>query len=200
MGTARSRKKPVGKKKGKVEEKSSPNRALIFGIIGLVGVLVLGGLLYLSLRPESEVNGVVLYPRLTRGHEVNMEIPYGERPPAGGNHDPVWQNCGIYDTPLNTANALHALEHGAVWITYRTDTPAEEVAKIQDRFRGQTFTLVSPYPEQVSPVVLTTWGVQLELDSIDDSRVGQFVERYRLGPLTPERGAACTNGIGEPIG
>lgn len=198
MGTARSRRKPAGKK-AKVEEKSG-NRALIFGILGLVVVLALGGLLYLSLQPEPEVSGVVQFPRLTRGHEVNLEIPYGERPPAGGNHDPAWQNCGIYDTPLNTANALHSLEHGAAWITYRTDTPVGEVAAIQDRFRGQTYTLVSPYPEQVSPIVLTTWGVQLEVDSIDDSRVGQFIERYRLGPLTPERGAACTNGIGEPVG
>ncbi|HOU41602.1 MAG TPA: DUF3105 domain-containing protein, partial [Promineifilum sp.] len=59
--------------------------------------------------------------------------------------------------------------------------------------------LVSPYPEQRSPIVMTGWGVQLELDSIDDDRVGQFVERYRVGPNTPERGAACTGGTGEPL-
>ncbi|RIK20466.1 MAG: hypothetical protein DCC51_07440, partial [Anaerolineae bacterium] len=87
-----------------------------------------------------------------------------------------------------------------VWITYREDLPADEVAAIQDRFRGQTFTLISPYPEQRSPIVLTTWGVQLEVDDIGDDRVSRFVDRYRLGPNTPELGAACTNGIGEPIG
>ena len=48
--------------------------------------------------------------------------------------------------------------------------------------------------------MLTTWGVQMEVDDIADSRVDRFVERYRLGPNTPERGAACTNGIGDPIG
>jgi hypothetical protein len=40
----------------------------------------------------------------------------------------------------------------------------------------------------------------LEVDDLNDRRVNQFIERYRLGPTTPERGAACTNGIGEPIG
>ncbi len=48
--------------------------------------------------------------------------------------------------------------------------------------------------------MLTTWGVQLEVDDINDGRVDRFIERYRLGPNTPELGAACTNGIGEPIG
>lgn len=199
MGSSRSRKKTAGKKSSKQQESSS-NRGLLIGLLVVVAVAALGGLLWLSLRPEPEIEGVVQFPRPSRGHESGLEIPFGELPPAGGTHDPAWQNCGIYDEPINTANAIHSMEHGALWVTYQPDLPAEQIAAIQDRFRGQTFTLISPYPEQRSPVVLTTWGVQLEVDSIDDDRVGPFVERYRLGPNTPERGAACTNGIGEPIG
>ena len=48
--------------------------------------------------------------------------------------------------------------------------------------------------------MLTGWGVQLELDSLDDDRFDAFIEQYRVGPNTPERGASCTGGIGEPIG
>ncbi len=200
MGAARSRKKPAGKKSTKQQPTTSTNRWLLFGALGVVAVAVLGGLLWLSLRPEPEIEGVVQFPRPARGHEANLVIPFGELPPVGGNHDPAWQNCGVYDQPLNTANAIHSLEHGAAWVTYQPDLPAEEIAAIVNHFEGQTFTLISPYPEQRSPVVLTTWGVQLEVDSIDDERVDAFIERYRLGPNTPERGAACTNGIGEPIG
>jgi hypothetical protein len=65
--------------------------------------------------------------------------------------------------------------------------------------RGQTFLLLSPYPGQRSPIVLTAWSVQLEVGSPTDSRVEAFINRYRLGPTTPERGAACTGGVGEPI-
>lgn len=200
MGSSRSRSKSAGKKSGKQQEPASSNRGLLIGLLVVVGVVVLGGLLWMSLRPEPELEGVVQFPRPSRGHETNLDIPFGELPPAGGVHDPAWQNCGIYDEPIGTPHAIHSLEHGAAWITYRPDLPAEEIAAIKERFSGQTYTLISPYPEQRSPVVLTTWGVQMEVDSIDDDRVGTFIERYRLGPNTPERGAACTNGIGEPIG
>lgn len=196
MGSARSRKKPASKKAAKQE--SSSNRTVLIGLAAVAGLIVLGVLLWLGLRPEPEIQGVVTFPRPSQGHQLNLDIPFGELPPAGGVHDPAWQNCGIYDTPLNSANAIHSLEHGAAWITYQPDLPAETIAAIEDRFRGQTYTLVSPYPEQRSPIVLTTWGVQLEVDDIDDDRVARFIERYRVGPNTPERGAACTNGIGEP--
>lgn len=199
MGTARSRKKPASKKGGKGQDSSS-NRTVLFVLLGVVGVGILGVLLWLGLRPEPEIQGVVNFPRPSQGHQTGLEIPFGELPPAGGVHDPAWQNCGIYDAPLNTANAIHSLEHGAAWITYQPDLPAETIAAIEDRFRGQTYTLVSPYPEQRSPIVLTTWGVQLEVDDIEDDRVGRFIERYRLGPNTPERGASCTGAVGEPTG
>ena len=198
MGSSRSRKKPASKKAAKQE--TSSNRTILIAAGAAAVVVVLGVLLWLGLRPEPEIQGVVNFPRPSQGHQLNLDIPFGELPPAGGVHDPAWQNCGIYDTPLNSAHAIHSLEHGSAWITYRTDTPAGTVAAIQNRFRGQTYTLVSPYPEQRSPIVLTTWGVQLEVDDINDSRVDRFIERYRLGPNTPELGAACTNGIGEPIG
>jgi hypothetical protein len=199
MGSARSRKKPAGKKSSKAQESSS-NKMILIGLatVGIIGVL--GYLLWLGLRPEPGIEGVVTLPRPSQGHQSNLEIAFGEVPPAGGVHDPAWQNCGIYDSPLNTANAIHSLEHGAAWITYQPDLPAETIAAIEDRFRGQTYTLVSPYPEQRSPIVLTTWGVQLEIDDIEDDRVGRFIERYRVGPNTPERGAACTGGVGEPTG
>ena len=199
MGTARSRKKPASKKNAKQKETSS-NRMILFGLLGVVVVGILGVLLWLGLRPEPEIEGVVTFPRPSQGHQAGLDIPFGELPPVGGVHDPAWQNCGIYDSPVKTANAIHSLEHGAAWVTYQPDLPAETIAAIEDRFRGQTYTLVSPYPEQRSPIVLTTWGVQLEIDDIDDGRITDFLGRYRLGPNTPERGAACTNGVGDPTG
>ena len=190
-------------KKKTAAKKAEPNnglRTILLVLGGVTVVAVLGWLLWLATRPAEGISGVETYPRQSRGHQTGLDIPFGELPPVGGTHDPVWQNCGIYDQPLNTANAVHSMEHGAIWITYQPDLPAETIAAVESAVRGQNFVLVSPYPEQRSPIVLTGWGVQLELESVDDDRFDAFIERYRVGPNTPERGAACTGGLGEPIG
>jgi len=50
---------------------------------------------------------------------VTGTAKYDRNPPAGGAHNDVWLNCGVYGRPVRNENAVHALEHGAVWITYR---------------------------------------------------------------------------------
>jgi hypothetical protein len=135
-----------------------------------------------------------------RGHDENLRIPFGELPPDGGTHNPTWQSCGVYEQPIRPENALHSLEHGAVWVTYQTDLNADEVKQLGDRVKQERFGLMSPYPNQRSPIVLTAWGVQLEVDSADDPRIDQFLNAFVQGPQTPERGAACTGGTMDEAG
>ncbi len=125
-------------------------------------------------------------------------VDYAQTPPVGGEHNPVWQNCGFYDEPVANENAVHSLEHGAVWITYSPDLPQDQVEVLRDLANSQTYILVSPYPDLPSPVVASAWGKQLSLESADDPDLERFVRAYRQGPQTPERGAVCTNGIGQP--
>jgi hypothetical protein len=60
--------------------------------------------------------------------------------------------------------------------------------------------LLSPFPDQENDVVLTAWGIQLPVESVADERIAQFIDEYRLGPQTPEFGASCDGGVGQPIG
>ncbi len=46
---------------------------------------------------------------------------------------------------------------------------------------------------------MTTWQLQLQVDSAGDDRIEEFIEQNRVGSDTPERGASCDNGVGEPI-
>ena len=110
---------------------------------------------------------------------------------VGGNHHPVWLSCNgdIYDEPVVEENAVHSLEHGAVWITYQPELAAEQIETLKGKVKGYSF--MSPYPEQESPIMLTAWGVQLPLDAADDERVDQFLTKFRQGPQTPEPGATC---------
>jgi hypothetical protein len=118
---------------------------------------------------------------------------------VGGVHSARWQTCGIYDQPVDPKNAVHSMEHGAVWITYHPDLPAADVQTLRDQVGDQSYLLLTPYPDLASEVVLNAWGVQLQVDSADDERVAQFIDQYRLGPQTPEFGAACDGGVGQPI-
>ncbi|WP_432535353.1 DUF3105 domain-containing protein [Kineococcus arenarius] len=127
-------------------------------------------------------------------------VTYAETPPVGGEHDPVWLNCGIYDAPVPNENAVHSMEHGAVWITYAPDLPAEQVEQLTEAVEGREYTLLSPYEGLPSPIVLSAWNHQLTIDSADDPRIGAFLSEYVQGAQTPEPGALCSNGVGTPTG
>lgn len=150
-------------------------------------------------REPAKIQGVVTFDRQPRGHDASLKITAVDLPPVGGIHHDMFQNCGVYAGPIETEKAVHSMEHGAVWITYQDSLPDVDIAALRARVADQQYLLLSPYPGQRSPVVLTGWGVQLELDSVQDERLEQFIARYRLGPLTPERGASCTGGFGAPM-
>lgn len=145
-------------------------------------------------RPPS---GVETFEDVPRGH-TEGQISYEQTPPVGGLHWDVWQNCGFYSEPVRSENAVHSLEHGAVWITYRPDLSQEQVDRIQELASDNSYVLASPYPDLPSPVVASAWGKQLQLDSADDPRLKQFVGAFEQGPQTPEPGAVCTGGTGNP--
>lgn len=132
------------------------------------------------------------------GQHSEGSVDYDQTPPAGGEHNPVWQNCGFYAEPVRSENAVHSQEHGAVWITYQPNLSQEQVQQIQELANNNTHVLASPYPSLPSPVVASAWGKQLQLDSADDSRLKQFVRSFKQGPQTPEPGAVCTGGTGNP--
>ena len=177
----------------------------------LTGWWLLGGaaiisiiLIALTLRPAASnvtlIDGVVEYKNLARGHSSSPQR-YQQSPPVGGIHDPVWQNCGIYDTPVRNENALHSMEHGAVWITYQTDLAPSAVEHLRSLVRGHAAVMLSPYPDLTKPVVANAWGLQLPLDDPNDPRVQLFITRYENGPQTPEPGAPCggSGSLGAPI-
>jgi hypothetical protein len=183
-----------------LQEEGSNNRQIIIAVGVGLGVLALGILLFLSLRPPATIEGIDRVVGLSTGHDPEVVYENADQlPPIGGIHHPTWQNCGIYDEPIEAKHALHSLEHGAVWVTYSPELSDDDVATLQDTVRDESFVVLSPYPRLRSPVVLTAWGIQLEVDSVDDSRIATFIERYQQGPQTPELGATCQNGTGSPI-
>jgi hypothetical protein len=176
----------------------APRRRPPYLWIGLaaVAVVVFGAALLRPGRSAVAPEGVQVFANLSRDHMTGT-VTYPQTPPAGGAHAPAWQNCGFYDEAIPNETAVHSLEHGAVWITYRPDLGADELALLRGVAR-QSFVLVSPFPNLPAPVVASAWGHQLRLPSASDPRLAQFVRYFRLGPQTPEPGASCTGGVGIP--
>lgn len=118
--------------------------------------------------------------------------------PAGGPHADIWQNCGFYDTEIAPENAVHSLEHGAVWIAYEPGLPADQVAKLKGFTGGLDKVIVSPVAGQGSPIIVTAWANQLDLDDANDPRLAQFVNEFEGSFDAPEPGGRCTGGVGTP--
>lgn len=193
-------KRTSNKRKTPAKQENDSTRTILIGVAVVLGLGALGYLLYLSLRGPQALKGIQEFVGLSRTHDENVDYTGLELPPTGGTHSGTWQNCGIYDEPVDTKNAVHSLEHGAVWVAYQPDLTADGVTALQELVRGHPYVLLSPYPGLKSPVVLTAWGIQLEVDSADDDRVAEFIDRYEQGPQTPELGATCRDGTGTPIG
>jgi hypothetical protein len=131
----------------------------------------------------SHVDGPVAYPGQA------AEAPFG------GNHAPVWQNCGVYTQPIASEYAVHSLEHGAVWAAYNPATAsADDIATLTKLVEKDPLRLLSPYPGLTAKINLVAWGQRIAVDSAKDPKVERFFDLFTNGPQTPERGAACTGG------
>ncbi|MCA9861222.1 MAG: DUF3105 domain-containing protein [Thermomicrobiales bacterium] len=193
----------------RVDRKQAPakqqreQRLLKWGGIALAALLLLGvgygAYHWLTTRDENRMpEGITTY-NYTGGEHSNDAVAYTESPPVGGTHNPVWQTCTFYDGKIASENAVHSLEHGAVWITYQPDISDEDKARLENWADDRSYLMVSEYEDQESPFVFTAWNNQLSLDSLDDKRATQFMNYFIQGPQTPERGASCT-GIDTMLG
>jgi Protein of unknown function (DUF3105) len=144
----------------------------------------------------DEIEGITT-AEYEAGQHVGTTVEYAESPPIGGEHDPVWADCTgtVYTADIRHENAVHSLEHGAVWITYNPDEVSDaDIATLAELVDGESGRMLSPYVGLDSPVSLQSWNHQLKVDSVDDPRVEQFADFLTRNPdYHPEVGASCEN-------
>lgn len=145
-------------------------------------------------RNAIEIEGLETFEGLAATH-VEGTVDYAMTPPAGGDHAAAWLNCGVYNVPQPNENAVHALEHGAVWVTYNPDEVDSAQLETLRAALPTTYIVLSPYPDLDAPVVASAWGAQVKLDGVDDERLASFLEKYWKSPAAPEPGALCTGAI-----
>mgnify|MGYP001820183488 CR=1 FL=1 len=172
-------------------------RRLAVGAATVVGIAAFVFFIASGVGSElfGEPEGVLDVAVDEAGH-VEGEIDYDGHP-AGGDHSSVWLNCGTYADPVAEENAVHSLEHGAVWITYPTDDPTVDVDRLNG-YSGRNKVIVSPVVGQSPAVLVTAWAHQMETDVADDPRIAQFITEFMGSSTAPEPGGLCTGGTGQP--
>jgi hypothetical protein len=124
---------------------------------------------------------------------------YELRPPAGGNHLAVWQTCtgSVYNAPIVDGNAVHSMEHGAVWLTYDPALVEQaDVDALAQVVSARDYSLMSPYPGQGVAVSLQSWGNRYQTEDPADPKIDEYLDTYILNErFNPEAMATCSGGV-----
>jgi hypothetical protein len=189
------------------------SRRLRLGVVAGVVLIVAAGLAVAAIAFAATLStstsgsgslppGTQTFAETDHTH-VSGIVTYDRVPPAGGAHNPVQLNCGVYTQAVPNENAVHSLEHGAVWVTYQPTLPPDQLAALQqlvvsNYVGSQRYLILSPYADIPSPIVASAWGSQLGVDSPSDSRLLDFIQHFAGGGQGGEQGGPCTGGVGTP--
>lgn len=146
--------------------------------------------------PTPAIEGVEVFTGLSHKHLKKGQYPqtYPQSPPVGGAHSDVWLKCQVYTVELPKENAVHSEEHGGIWLTYQPSLAAADIAKLALLAgTNKEFVMVSPYTGQDAPVIASTWGLQLKVQSAGDPRLLEFIRTYAGGDQGGEKGVGCAS-------
>lgn len=143
----------------------------------------------------SDIAGLATYKYASGQQHVTTPVDYKESPPVGGPHDPYWADCTgtVYSVDIRHENAVHALEHGAVWVTYNPKkVSSADIKTLATLVTNQPGRLMSPYAGLDSAISIQSWNHQLKVSKASDKRLKQFADFFTTNPdYYPEIGASC---------
>ncbi len=153
----------------------SPLVLTVLAAIAVVAITTVGGLFFFARQQPLPSSTSTATPKLM-GEAVPMgqathvtsptalEVAPG-MPPSGGPHFAQPLSAGVASAPVSDGNAIHSLEHGLVWITYRADLiAAADLATLTAVARAHPRDVIlSPRPENSTAATVVSWGRRLVL-------------------------------------
>jgi hypothetical protein len=150
-------------------------------IISSIVVIVIGLAVFLFLNANTPAEDL---PAVGEAYEIQgaQHIPegsshevYNSNPPTSGSHYAQPANWGIYERPLADEQAIHNLEHGGIWISYR-DIDEETLTRLRDLAnRNRGAVILSPREDNDKKIALASWGRLENLDEFDEERIQFFI-------------------------
>lgn len=171
------------------------NNKVFLVTLGLLILGVVSFFAFLPNQPEASLPGTELADN-GRKHVAQNAKQYGDgEPPASGEHaEPLKWN--IYDQEVPDINIIHNLEHGGVYVSYRPDLPADQIAKIKNLF-GAPFSrkgfspskvIVAPRSADDAPIIMTSWNRQQKFEKFDEQAMYEYY--FQNVGKSPEAGAS----------
>ena len=120
-----------------------------------------------------------LYPEVSRDHIEAGEshAPYNSNPPTSGPHYAQAADRDFYAHLLPDEQVLHNLEHGEIWISYRSfvdQATRDELQAIQGRHRGSVIVTLRDANDQ--NICLASWTRLLCTDTLDVNTAESFID------------------------
>lgn len=157
--------------------------------VSIVAVIAIGIFGFVAIKkqaapPESPRPGIEQADK-GQQHVAEGTVPYGGlEPPTSGDHSShvPWQ---AYNQEVPDMNVIHNLEHGGVYIAYRPDLPADQVAKIvalfSRPFSNKEFSpskaVVAPRAANGAPIIMSSWNRNMKLESFDEEKMKEYYLR-----------------------
>ena len=140
---------------------------------------------------SKPVEGTVEYDIVGRNHIASGTAGsgYSSDPPSSGMHWPSPAKNGVYDQSLPDEQLIHNLEHGHVWIAYKSDVGDDVKNRLKEIVNEDDWKVVLvPRDKNDTKIALVSWGRVLKMDEPNYDKIKDFIRTYRnRGPEnTPE--------------
>ena len=159
-------------------------------IISIVIVVTLGLGIMLFLQ-DAKVNPLAVKEKVTnvpqqgkevpisgREHlkDINAKVNYNSNPPTSGSHFEYAEKWGVFNQPQPDVKMVHNLEHGGIWISYK-DIDDQTKAQLEAITKANPGSVImTPRPENVSKIVLASWGRLSKLEVYKQAEILDFIK------------------------
>lgn len=110
------------------------------------------------------------------------DIVYKTNPPTSGTHWTEAEIWGISEDEVPDGKAVHSIEHGGIWISYKPDKIDRETLTILEELQKENrrSVVLSPRADNDSAIVVASWGRMMKLEeaSFKKSIVQKYIDTY----------------------
>ncbi len=158
----------------------------VFIGIGLLTLVIIGGGVWFSSKEEikntEKLSKAMMGEKMAdegAAHVARNEThsAYKSNPPTSGPHWAGVAGAGIKDESVPDELVLHSMEHGAAVVWYREGLEQSEIDKIKEAFNSSSGKKIMLARKDLDvPVALTSWNYLLKLDTVDETKIREFIE------------------------